>query len=177
MNLAIESPRNNGPLNEHVIVGIGELGVSRNPAATLSTYGLGSCVGIAAYDPIARAAGLIHIMLPNSAIDRKKAVEQPAMFADTGLPLLFDALLSLQTDPKRLRFLIAGGAAMLRAPQDFNIGNSNACVTLEFLTQHNLPVCHREIGGTANRTLHFEVGTGALTLKAGTSSTVYSLAN
>jgi chemotaxis protein CheD len=177
MSPAIELPRNSSPHNHRVIVGIGELSVSRNPAETLSTYGLGSCVGIAAYDPIARAGGLIHIMLPRSAIDPRKAAVQPAMFADTGMPLLVQALLNLPADPNRLRFLIAGGAAMLRAPEDFNLGNSNVGVTLEFLTQHNLLVCHREIGGTDNRTLHFDVGTGILTLKTGTGSTVYSLAN
>jgi chemotaxis protein CheD len=144
---AAMAARTCGPLTERVIVGIGELSVSKDPSTTLSTYGLGSCVGIAAYDPVARAGGLIHIMLPNSAIDRKKAAEQPALFADTGLPLLYQALLGLPTDRNRLRFLIAGGASMLCAPEDFNLGVSNARVTLEFLTQHNLPVCHREIGG------------------------------
>jgi chemotaxis protein CheD len=160
VNSAVETSPAPESVHERVIVGIGELTVSKNPATTLSTYGLGSCVGVAAYDPIARAGGLIHMMLPHSAIDRKKAVEQPALFADTGLPLLFQALLQLPTDPRRLRIVIAGGAAMLCAPQDFNLGDSNTRATIEFLARHNLTPFRTEIGGTVNRTLHFEIGTG-----------------
>ena len=176
MSFALKSSPLPSVVDERIVVGIGELGVSNNPTTTLSLYGLGSCVGIAAYDPIAKAGGLIHIMLPCSAIDRKKAAEQPAMFADTGLPLLFETLGGLPTDRNRLRFLVAGGAAILRAPDDFNLGVINARAALEYLKQHNPPVCHTEIGGTANRTLHFAVGTGMLTLRTETGATVFSLA-
>jgi chemotaxis protein CheD len=163
------------PRAERVIVGIGELRVSNNPSTTLSTYGLGSCVGIAAYDPLLRAGGLIHIMLPSSAVDRKKAQEQPAIFADTGLPHLYDALLALPVAPSRLRFLIAGGASMLLATDDFRLGDSNCRASLEFLNQHKFSVQHASIGGTQNRSLHFDIGTGILTMKGDSETTVYSL--
>ena len=100
-----------------------------------------------------------------------------AVFADTGLPLLFQALLQLPTDPRRLRIVIAGGAAMLCAPQDFNLGDSNTRATIEFLARHNLTPFRTEIGGTVNRTLHFEIGTGTLTLKIGGTASVFSLAS
>ena len=162
--------------SQRVIVGIGELSVSNNPTTTLSTYALGSCVGIAAYDPVARAGGLLHCMLPSSSIDPKKAAQQPAMFADTGLPLLFQSLLGLPADRTRLRFLIAGGASALHASDEYRMGDRNSRVTIDFLTQNNLVVRYTEIGGTVNRTLHFEVGTGALTVKAPTGTHRLSLA-
>jgi chemotaxis protein CheD len=164
------------PFAQRVIVGIGELSVTNNPSITLSTYGLGSCVGIAAYDPIAKAGGLMHVMLPDSAIDAKKAAEQPALFANTGLPLLIHSLLELPAEPNRLRFLIAGGASMMCAGNGFQIGDSNSRVTIDFLMQNKLLVCYTELGGTVNRTLHLEIGTGTLTLKTPTDVTVFSLA-
>ena len=159
-----------------MIVGIGELGVSRDPSTILSTYGLGSCVGVAAYDPVTRAGGLIHIMLPNSAIEHAKAAEQPALFANTGLPLFLAELLKLPAERSRLRFLVAGGAGMLCAAHDFNLGSTNTRVTFEILGQQSLPVSFRAIGGTANRTLHFDIATGTVTLKADTEKMLFSLA-
>jgi len=55
----------------------------------LITYALGSCLGIAIYDPVARIGGLLHVMLPLSTIDPAKAAENPFMFVDTGVPRLF----------------------------------------------------------------------------------------
>lgn len=48
-----------------MIVGIADLAVSNNPSVTLATYSLGSCLGVTIYDPVIRAGGLLHIMLPD----------------------------------------------------------------------------------------------------------------
>ncbi len=50
------------------------------------TYALGSCIAVAMHDPVAKVAGLLHYMLPESAIDAAKAQQNPFMFADTGIP-------------------------------------------------------------------------------------------
>jgi chemotaxis protein CheD len=162
---------------QRVVVGVGDMSVSNNPAITLSTYALGSCVGIAAYDPVAKAGGLLHIMLPESAISPEKAATQPAMFADTGLPLLLRALAGLKADPTRLRVLLAGGASVLCTADSFKIGAKNSQMTMTFLAQNKLPVRYSELGGTINRTLHFDVGTGAITVKTAAGTSVFSLAN
>src|SRR5690242_365262 len=92
---------------QRVVVGVGDMGVSNNASFTLSTYALGSCVGVAAYDPLMKVGGLLHIMLPDSSISLEKAQKQPAMFADTGLPLLLRSLIGLKADLSRLRVLLA----------------------------------------------------------------------
>jgi chemotaxis protein CheD len=48
------------------ITGIGALTVAQG-AGTLVAQGLGSCIGIAAYDPLRRIAALAHVMLPGPA--------------------------------------------------------------------------------------------------------------
>jgi len=58
---------------QRVVVGVGDMGVSNNPQITLSTYALGSCVAVVAYDPVAKAGGLLHLMLPDSTISPAKA--------------------------------------------------------------------------------------------------------
>ena len=46
-------------------VGMADLKVCSAPD-TLTTLGLGSCVGIALVDPVTKVGGLAHIMLPDS---------------------------------------------------------------------------------------------------------------
>ena len=47
--------------------------VSNNPADAVVTYSLGSCIGLVIYDPIAKAGGILHYMLPESGIDKEKS--------------------------------------------------------------------------------------------------------
>ena len=83
-----------------LIVGISDLKVSNNPGDVLVTYALGSCIGVAVYDPKARVGGLLHFMLPDSSLDANKAKATPAMFADTGIPLLFKSCYAIGAEKK-----------------------------------------------------------------------------
>ena len=65
-----------------------DFAVSNSPNLILTTYSLGSCLGIAIYDEVARAGGLLHTMLPDSQLQPHKALLQPGMFVDTGLDAL-----------------------------------------------------------------------------------------
>ncbi|MBW2066957.1 MAG: chemotaxis protein CheX [Deltaproteobacteria bacterium] len=72
-----------------LVVGVGDMKLSDDPQTVLVTHSLGSCIGLAIYDPLVRVGGLLHYMLPESSLDRAKARENPYMFGDTGIPLLF----------------------------------------------------------------------------------------
>lgn len=161
---------------QRVTVGVGDAASSNNPNITLSTYALGSCIGVVAYDPAIRAGGILHLMLPHSSIAPAKALTQPAMFADTGLPLFFAGLASLKVDPSRLRVLVAGGASILTGTDAFKVGEKNLEATMLYLSQNRIPVWRSLVGGTINRTLHLTLGTGALTLKTPAGVDTISLA-
>jgi chemotaxis protein CheD len=150
---------------QRVTVGVGDAASSNNPNITLSTYALGSCIAVVAYDPAIRAGGILHLMLPHSSIAPAKALTQPAMFADTGLPLFFQGLASLKADPGRLRILVAGGASILVGADAFKVGERNLAATMLYFSQNRLAVWRSLVGGTINRTLHLAIGTGMLTLK------------
>jgi chemotaxis protein CheD len=161
---------------QRVVIGVGDLSVSNNPTITLSTYALGSCVAVVAYDPFARVGGMLHLMLPDSRISPEKATLQPAMFADTGLPLLFRSLAGLRGEPARLRLFLAGGACVFCTNDTFRIGERNIRATTSYLAQHGLLVRQSSLGGTINRTVHLNVGTGAVTLKTPDANDTWSLA-
>lgn len=170
------SPSISALFAQRVVVGVGDMGVSNNPQITLSTYALGSCVAVVAYDPQAKAGGLLHLMLPDSTISPAKAASQPAMFADTGLPLLFRSLVGLRVDPSRIRIFLAGGANVLCDADTFRIGERNIHATADFLSRNGLFVRHSSLGGTINRTVHLNIGTGDITLKTPGANDTLSLA-
>ncbi len=162
---------------QRVVVGVGDLGVSNNPSITLSTYGLGSCVAVVAFDPMMKVGGLLHIMLPDSTISPAKAASQPAMFADTGLPMLFRSLEGLKAQKHRLQLALAGGSSVLCASDNFKIGERNIAAVTRFLAKQGFTVRHASLAGTTNRTVHLEVGTGGVKMKSPSGDQVWTLAD
>jgi chemotaxis protein CheD len=174
--MAMGSPTIAALFAQRVVVGVGDMSVSNNPSITLSTYALGSCIGVAVYDPVVKAGGLLHLMLPDSSISPAKAVAQPAMFADTGLPLLFRSLGGLKAERARLQIVMAGGASVLTAADNFKIGERNIRAVAQWLAKHGFVVKHAHLAGTTNRTLHLEIGTGGIKMKCPLGDEAWSLA-
>ena len=151
---------------EHkVVVGIADLAVSNNQNITLTTYSLGSCLGIAIYDPVVRVGGLLHIMLPDSTIDPAKAAKQPAMFVDTGVPTLFRASYQLRAEKHRVIISVAGGAQIMDNSGFFNIGSRNHERLTRLFKEHGLRIHAEQVGGMVNRTMHLNLATGEVRLK------------
>jgi chemotaxis protein CheD len=168
---------NPSPFLQRVVIGVGDLAVSNDPSVTLSTYALGSCIAVVCYDPQIRVGGILHLMLPDSRISPARAVTQPGMFANTGLPLLFKSLQGLRADLTRLRLFVAGGANVLAGTDTFRIGERNISATEEFLSHLGFEFSHAAVGGSINRTIHLQNATGLLTLKTPTATEEYSLAD
>ncbi len=75
-------------MSSRITVGVGDVAVSNQPGAEIVTFSLGSCVGVLVHDPVAKVAGLLHLMLPDSTLNQARAQKQPAVFADTGVALI-----------------------------------------------------------------------------------------
>lgn len=152
-------------LEQKVIIGIAELAVSNNTSATLTTYSLGSCLGITIYDPVVKVGGLLHIMLPDSRIDSAKAASQPAMFVDSGVPALFRAAYKLGADKHRVQICVAGGAQIMDNSGYFNIGKRNYEALAKMLNEHGLRIHAEQVGGMVNRTMYLNLANGDVRLK------------
>jgi chemotaxis protein CheD len=149
----------------NLIVGMGAMQVSRDPGATIVTYALGSCIGIAIHDPIAKVGGLLHYMLPESSTNPEKASKNPAMFADTGVPLLFQEAYRLGGEKTRMRVRVVGGAQLLDDSGYFNIGKRNYMTLRKILWANNVLIQGEEVGGQVNRTVRLEIGSGRFWVK------------
>jgi chemotaxis protein CheD len=143
-----------------IIVGIADCQTSKNPDATLVTFALGSCVGVAMLDPSSSAGGLLHILLPDSTLDAAKAAKNPSMFADTGIPALVSQCIGMGIPKTRLRIWLAGGASMMDGREVFKIGKRNQMAVRKALWKAGLMVYSEDLGGTAPRTVRLDLRTG-----------------
>lgn len=142
------------------IIGIADLAASSDGEEQLVACSLGSCIGVAIYDPVSKVGGLLHFMLPDSRMDRKRAEARPGLFADSGIPVLLKTAAVLGLEPKRSRILAVGGAQVLDAPPSLRVGERNFEVLRKILEGLSLSLDTAEVGGTQNRTLFLEIGSG-----------------
>lgn len=147
------------------IVGVADMKVSNNPEDVLVTYSLGSCIGLAVYDPVATVGGLLHYMLPESSLDGNKAKKNPYMFGDTGIPTLFKTAYQLGAKKSRLKVVVVGGSQILDQKGLFNIGKRNHTILRKMFWKNNVMIDFEDVGGSSNRTLKLEIKTGEAWLK------------
>jgi chemotaxis protein CheD len=148
-----------------IIVGISDCHISDNPQSVLATHALGSCIAVVIHDPVAAVGGMLHFMLPESSLDREKAQQNPFMFADTGIPLLFRGTFERGADRKRLVVQLAGGAQMMDEAGVFNIGKRNYLAAKKLLWKNGFMTKAEAVGGTVSRTVRLEVGSGRLWMR------------
>jgi len=135
-------------------------------AGMLVTLGLGSCVAIMLHDPAVPAAGMAHVLLPSPSLTRDQG--NPAKFPETAVPLLVEGLRGLGAQPGRLVAKLAGGASMfsqLLTPGTIQMGERNIVASRHVLRIAGIPVVREAVGGTAGRTVRFDVATGVVEVR------------
>jgi len=147
------------------LVGIAQMRISQDPEDLLVAPNLGSCVGVAIYDPIGKRGGLIHCLLPLSKTDPIKAANNPCMYVDTGVTTLLERLIGLGADKKRLIITAAGGANINDDGGVFAIGKKNCTILKKILWKNNLLLRGEHIGEDYCRTISLSIATGQVSVK------------
>ncbi len=154
-----------GPGTRHVI-GIGELVVSAGRDDVLITHALGSCIAVCIWDPTSSVAGLLHFLLPDSRINPGRAAEQPAAFADTGIPLLFQTAYRAGLQKERAVVRLVGGAEVAGGAS-FDIGKRNLLAAKSLLWRNGVLIRGEAVGGKLVRTVNLAVADGRLRITCG----------
>ena len=151
-----------------LIVGIGEYAVSNDKTSVIVTHALGSCVAVCLWDPGAKVAGLIHVLLPDSRINPERAQAQPAAFADTGIPLLFRTAYDYGVQKKRCQVRLIGGADVTGIGAGAgSVGKRNILAARALLWKNGVMVQREAVGGTIARTVALEVEGGRIQVSSG----------
>jgi chemotaxis protein CheD len=149
-----------------VVIDISDAKVSDDPSDVLVTYSLGSCIGVCLYDPAIHVGGMLHYQLPTGTMDPERARDKPFMFADTGMHLLLNELLSMGANRKRMQVKLAGGATMVTGPQGFDIGKRNYLAIRKILWSNGMLIDAEDVGGSSARNLYMNLSDGAVTVRS-----------
>ena len=140
---------------------------ANNAASARATLGLGSCIGIALYDPVTKIGGLAHIMLPDSTKMRNNS--NIAKFADTGIEELLKRVIKEGASKTRLVAKIAGGAKMFEVSGLSDIGNvglRNAEASKAKLKELGIRLVAEDTGLNYGRTVELHCDTGEYYIKS-----------
>lgn len=151
-------------MDRELNVGIADMKLTRHEG-TLITYALGSCVGIAFYDPMIKLGALLHIMLPQMG-----TMDQGNIFkyADTGIAETLRKMYAFGAAKNRLVVKIAGGAKMFDIKGDANFGNigmRNVESVKSILRVDGLRLLAEDTGANYARTMLMDVSTGKVTVR------------
>lgn len=150
-----------------IVVGVGDGRLAKAPSEYIITFALGSCIAIVCYDWKLRLGGLVHVMLPDSSIDKDKAAKNPFVFADTGVHAMYDQLCKAGSSKRSLKFCLAGGARMLERSAHFEIGKKNHLAVKRAFWQLGLFLESEDVGGNESRSVRLDLKTGQVDLRTG----------
>lgn len=153
-------------MGKQIKVGMADLNICSSPD-TITTLGLGSCVGIVLYDASIKVCGLAHIMLPDSTQIRNN--ENVAKFADTAIDVLIEKLVRAGANKSRFTAKIAGGAQMFAfsaGNELTRVGERNVDATKTKLKSLGIRILAEDVGLNYGRTIEFFPETGQLMIKA-----------
>ncbi|HLI86249.1 MAG TPA: chemotaxis protein CheD [Bryobacteraceae bacterium] len=154
-------------MERDIVVGMADCRTTADPRILLATYALGSCVAVVVYDPVSKVGGLLHFMLPDSAMDPARGQENPYKFADAGIPLLLNKVFSQGASKNRLMVWAVGGAQILDDQGVFQIGKRNCLAARRALWKLGVMVSGEAVGGVDFRTVKLEMATGRLFVEEG----------
>ncbi|WP_250278440.1 chemotaxis protein CheD [[Clostridium] colinum] len=148
-----------------LIVGMADMNIAKDKGV-LITLGLGSCVGIALYDPVAKVAGLAHSMLPDSKEIKNNS--NIAKFVDLATIKLTKDMISYGAQQSRIVAKLAGGAQMFAfgsTHPNMRIGDRNIEAAERMLRRLGIKILAKDVGKTFGRTVELSAEDGKFTIK------------
>jgi chemotaxis protein CheD len=153
-----------GPDGFVIEIGVGGIGIAEHPER-LMTPALGSCVGVAIWDPVCRRGGLAHVMLP--APTGASADPENGRFASWAVPRLVEMLLDAGSERADLRAKLAGGAAMFQGSTGVaNVGERNVAEVKRQLLRAEVELVGEDTGGNHARTVELHLDSGLLVVRS-----------
>ncbi len=125
---------------------------------TLRTSPLGSCVAVAAYDPVSGTGGIAHVMLPGAAAPD---IRDKTRYSRDAVEKLLEKLEKMGLTVKKLRFVIAGGANVMKFEED-TVSGANISSVCSELERRGLRVEFKSVGGFERRVIALDLSKGII---------------
>jgi chemotaxis protein CheD len=146
--------------SQGLVVGVADMAIGREHDGRIVTYALGSCIGLSAWDPLAKVGALLHYMLPQPAEQADPKALKPFMYASTGIPLMLRRLVDAGAQQSRLVVCAAGGAEILEGASSLAIGRRNRTALRKLLWKLGVQLVAEATGGSFARTMTVDLARG-----------------
>jgi chemotaxis protein CheD len=150
-------------VKNRLVVSISDMKISRKQQDVLVTHSLGSCLGLAAYDPLAQVGGLIHCLLSRAS---SPEVQNPYMYVNVGVPLMIRKMVSMGCNKESIIFKAAGCARMIRIQNQFDTGAQNLAMLESLFEKNCVRLAASDVGGSIPRTVSLDLETGTVTISS-----------
>ena len=130
----------------------------------LNSGAIGSCLVITAYDPVMNVGAMAHVMLPGSF--RFKNQSQTTMYAADAIEEMLSQLNKIGTEIENIEICLVGGANVLKREND-SIGKDNLDSVEKLLSQKQIKIKARSVGGFERRTALFDIAKGCIYFTVG----------
>lgn len=147
---------------EKITVSISDMKFAYRPRQVLITHSLGSCLGVAAFDPVTRIGAMIHCLLPDGSLCPGKSKMNPFMFVNTGVPEMVRRMLAQNVKRENIIMKAAGCAHMMNIVNKFDTGQKNWAMLEHILHKNRFKLAGSDIGGTIPRTMRLYLETGVV---------------
>lgn len=139
---------------------------SAGAGTILNSGAIGSCVVVAAFDPVKTMGAMVHVMLPG----RCPSDNQPDanQYAANAIEEMMRQLGKYEVQRNTVALCLVGGANVLRRADD-NIAKDNLDSVEMLLGQKQLGIRARATGGFERRTVCFDIGRGCMHYTVGDS--------
>lgn len=153
----MERAAGRGALGDRIKVSVADYAIGSG--GTLTTSGLGSCLGIALYDPGVGVGGLVHPMLPTASDGADRA---PERFVDTGIDVVVEGMVEQGASASAVEAKMTGGAAIVdfKSNDKPSIGDRNVTVARRVFEERGIDLVGEEVGDAFGRTMRFDTSTG-----------------
>jgi chemotaxis protein CheD len=146
-------------MNHVISIAMGDMKIGQAPAV-LETVGVGSCLAVVIFDPVAQIGGMTHAILPSKTDNIPAAVK--LRYVHESVEELIFALEEAGARRDRLVAKLIGGAHMFAifGDAEHGIGAKNVDQGREVLRRAGIPIVAEETGGTVGRNVRFDLASG-----------------
>ncbi|WP_395338623.1 chemoreceptor glutamine deamidase CheD [Ningiella sp. W23] len=125
---------------------------------------LGSCVSVCLRDPITRAAGMNHFLLPANK-DEVNFNSDSARYGIYAMEILVNHLIKLGASKSRLEAKVFGGGNVMKQLRSNTVGQQNAAFVEDYLDTESIRVVAKDLLGDYPRKVYFFPLTGEVKVR------------
>lgn len=149
-----------------IMVHLASMNVSNDPTACLAAVELGSNMAVVVYDPKVSAGGILNFMLPKLELSQKQALANPAIFAESGIPQLYQRCYKFGASKERMLCYLIGAGNVMDESSSFHPGSDNLEMARRILEKNGVEIREEWVGGHSRRSVRLQISDGQISVQS-----------